>query len=121
MRNFRGEMSKIEGATHRSFEFDIYRINDFEEWKRIRTIRLIDYQKKLFFFGSSGLEIFHRKNGRKLVLETIEVYDVYMNPKEYGLCVLDKKEAYKKQYITLETLNTIDYISEKEDWDFSTN
>ena len=44
MRNFRNELTPIKGVTHRDFEFDIYQINDFEEWKKIRTIRLIDYQ-----------------------------------------------------------------------------
>jgi hypothetical protein len=120
MRDYRNEMEYIKDATHRNFEFDIYQINDFEEWKKIRTIRLIDYQKKLICGGSNGLKIYHRKNGRELKLVTIEVYDVYMNPEKYGVGDLDKKQAYKKKYITLETLNTINLISEKEDWDFST-
>jgi len=120
MRKFRTELEPIKNATHKEFEFDIYSINDFEEWKKIKTVKLIDYQKRLVCGGSMGLEIFHRKNGRKLDLVTIEVYDIYMNPEEYGVGNLDKKQAYKKKYITLETLNTIDRISEKEDWDFST-
>jgi len=120
MRNFRNELTPIKDATHRNFEFDIYRINDFEEWKKIRTIKLIDYQKKVVCGGSSGLEIFHRKNGRELDLVTIEVYDIYVDPEKSRFHGLDKKVAYKKQYITLETLNTILDIAENEDWNFYT-
>lgn len=120
MRDFRKELSSIKDATHRSFEFDIYRINDFEEWKKIRTVKLIDYQKKIVCGGSAGLEIYNRKNGKKLDLVTIEVYDIYMNPEKYVVGEIEKKQAYKKTYITLETLNTILSISENEDWDFST-
>lgn len=120
MRKYREEINTIKTANHKDFEFDVYKINEFEEWKKIKTVKLIDYQKKLVCGGSSGIEIFHRKNGRTLDLVTIEVYDIYMNPEIYGLVDLDKKLAYSKQYITLETLNTILYISEKEDWNFST-
>jgi hypothetical protein len=121
MRDYRSELNTIQDATHRNFEFDIYKINDFEEWKKIRTIKLVSYKKKLICGGSSGLKIFHRKNGRKLNLVTIETYDIYMNPEEYGIGELDKKQAYKLQYITLETLNTILDISREEDWDYDTH
>jgi len=121
MRNFRNEIYPIKDAIHKDFEFDIYKINEFEEWKKIRTVKLIDYQKRLVCGGSMGLKLFHRKNGRVLDLDTIEFYDVFMQPEKYGMENLDKKQAFKKTYITLETLNTIDLISEKEDWNFSTN
>lgn len=121
MRNFRNEIDPIKDVMHKDFEFNIYKINDFEEWKKIKTIKLIDYQKKLVCGGSTGLKLFHRKNGRILNLNTIELYDAFMDPEKYGLENLDKEQAFKKTYITLETLNTIGSISEREDWKFSTS
>ena len=41
-----------------------------------------------------------------------------MHPEQYGVEIIDKKQAFKKKYITLETLNTIYLIAEKEDWHY---
>jgi len=67
-RDYRAEINPITEATHKNFKFDIYKINEFEEWKKIKTIELINYSKKYNCGGSGGIEIFHSKNGRELGL-----------------------------------------------------
>ena len=59
-----------------------------------------------------------KKNGKKLTLSTVETYDIFMNPEQYGIETIDTKQAFKNNYITLETLNTIYLIAEKEDWHY---
>ncbi len=109
-RNYRNEINPIKNASHKSFKFDIYKINKFEEWKIIKTIELIHYDKKFESSGSMGGSIFHKKNGRELDLSTIETYDAFKEMK-------DVDSALNKNYITLETLNTLFWISDKEGWD----
>jgi len=109
-RDYRNEMNPIKNATHKSFKFDVYKINKFEEWQILKTIELINYDKKFKSGGSMGGSIFHRKNGKELNLSTIETYDIFMEIK-------DTDSALNKNYITLETLNTLFWISDKEDWD----
>lgn len=117
-RDYRNEMSPIKDATHQNFKFDIYKINEFEEWKKIKTVELINYSKKYSGGGSGGGEIFHKKNGKKLDLLTIETYDLVMHPEKYGTYVEDKAIFLKRNYITLETLNTIYRIADKNHWEF---
>jgi len=112
MRDYKNENNPIRDAVHKIFEFDIYKINSFEEWKKIRTVKLIDYKKIFSCSGSGGCEIYNRKNGKKLDLLTFETYDYIMKNGDINY----KQEFLKRNYITLETLNTIDLIAEKEDW-----
>lgn len=114
MRDYRNEMEPIKNATHKNLEFDIYRINKYEEWKKIKTVKLIDYRKKFECGGSGGCSIFNLKNGKELELLTVETYDLAMETKDRELI----KKFLKRNYITLETLNTIFQISEEESWDF---
>jgi hypothetical protein len=120
MRDYRNEMDYIKGATHKSFEFDIYKINKFEEWEKIKTIKLINYDKKFNCSGSGGCSIFNRKNGKELELLTIETWDIATNPEKYNIDLDEnsRKNILKKNYITLSTLNTIDLIAENENWDY---
>ena len=41
-----------------------------------------------------------------------------MHPEKYGTYVEDKAIFLKRNYITLETLNTIYRIADKNHWDF---
>jgi len=118
-RDYRNEITPISNATHQNFKFDIYKINEFEEWKRVKTIELINYAKRYNCGGSGGIEIFHSKNGRKLDLLTIETYDLVMYPERHGTYVEDKTIFLKRNYITLETLNTITDIADNEGWEWS--
>jgi len=118
MRDYRKEMNPIEKAEYKSFEFDIYKINKFEEWKKIKTLKLANYDKKFDGGGSGWCSLFNKKNGKKLVLFSIETYDMFMNPERYGVEIIDQKKAFKNNYITLETLNTIYLIAEKEEWHY---
>ncbi len=120
MRDYKNEVDPIENATHINFKFDIYRIDKFEEWKKIKTVELINYSKKWDFSGSAGCILFHKRNGKKLDLNTIETYDMYINPENYGIEIVNKNVAFKENYITLETLNTIDLIAENECWNYNT-
>ena len=43
---------------------------------------------------------------------------MFMNPERYGVEIIDQKKAFKNNYITLETLNTIYLIAEKEEWHY---
>ena len=118
-RDYRAEINPIKNATHQNFKFDIYKINEFEEWKKIKTVELINYAKIYIGGSSGGVEISHKRNGKKLDLLTIETYDIVMHPEIHGTYVEDKTIFFKKNYITLETLNTIYHIADNENWDFS--
>ena len=118
MRDYRNEMQPIKEAEYQSFEFDIYKINKFEEWEKIKTLKLANYAKKFEGGGSGWCSLFNKKNGGKLTLSTIETYDIFMHPEQYGIEIIDPKKAFKKNYITLETLNTIYLIAEKENWHY---
>ena len=115
-RDYRNEMSPIKDATHQNFKFDIYKINKFEEWKIIKTIELISYDKKFESGGSNWFNLFHKKNGKKLELSTIENYDMLTNPEKYGIELIGENLVFKHNYITLETLNTLWNISKNEEW-----
>jgi hypothetical protein len=119
MRDYRNELNPKKNATYENFKFDIYKINKLEEWKKIKTVKLINYAKKFYSSGSGGVNIYHKKNGQELDLCTIETYDIIMQPEKYGTYVEDKSIAFKKNYITLETLNTIDLIADREDWEIN--
>jgi hypothetical protein len=114
--NYENKIDPIKNVAYATFEFDIYKINEFREWKKLKTIKLINYQKKLNCSGSSGLTLFHKRNGKKLYLPTIETYDIYIKPEKYGVYEINKVNAFKMNYITLETLNTIIDISQNENW-----
>jgi len=118
-RDYRNEMNPIKDATHQNFKFDIYKINEFEEWRKIKAVELINYSKKYNCGGSGGIEIFHSKNGREVDLLTIETYDLVMHPERHSTYVEDKTIFFKKNYITLETLNTIIDIADNEGWQWS--
>jgi len=115
-RDYRNEINPIKGVTHQNFKFDIYKINKFEEWKIIKTIELINYDKKFESGGSNWLNLFHKKNGKKLELSTIENYDMLTNPEKYGIKLIGKNLVFKHNYITLETLNSLWNISKNEEW-----
>jgi hypothetical protein len=100
-------MYPIKEAEYQSFEFDIY-----------KTLKLANYDKKFEGGGSGWCSLFNKKNGKKLTLSTVETYDIFMNPEQYGIETIDTKQAFKNNYITLETLNTIYLIAEKEDWHY---
>ena len=116
-RDYRNEMNPIKDATHKNFKFDLYKINKFEEWKIVKTIELINYDKKFESGGSNWFNLFHKKNGKKLELSTIENYDMLTNPEKYGIELIGKNPVFQYNYITLETLNTLWNISKNEEWD----
>ena len=115
-RDYRAEIDPIKDATHQNFKFDIYKINKFEEWKKIKTVELINYAKIYIGGSSGGVELLHKRNGKKLDLLTIETYDIAMHPEIHDTYVKDKTIFLKKNYITLETLNTIYHIADNENW-----
>ena len=45
---------------------DIYKINKFEEWEKIKTLKLANYAKKFEGGGSGWCSLFNKKNGGKL-------------------------------------------------------
>ena len=87
------------------------------KWNNV--VELDNYSKKYNCGGSGGIEIFHSKNGRELDLLTIETYDLVMHPERHSTYVEDKTIFFKKNYITLETLNTIIDIADNEGWQWS--
>lgn len=95
MRNYKKEIEPIKEADYQNFEFDIYKINKTEEWTKIKTLKLADYNKKIYAAGSGWCGLFHKKNGQKLILSTAETYDIFMNPQLYGVEILDKKEVFR--------------------------
>ena len=118
MRNYREEVEPIKDMSHKIFKFDIYKINKFEEWRKIKTIELINYSKKFNSGGSGGGSLYHRKNGKELNLSTIETYDTIAEAEKYGIYIEDKSIAFQKNYITLKTLNTLYLIANEEEWCF---
>jgi len=118
MQNFRDHIEPDKEATYEDFEFYIYKINHNEEWSIKKRIKLSNYQKEFKCGGSGWAILFNKKNGRELYLSTVETYDMLRNPEAFGVELnCDKKEAYKRSYITLATINTLFLFYENGEMD----
>ena len=56
----------------------IYKLNAKKEWKLKKEIDLENYTY-CQYGGSSGIDLFHKKGGRKLSLSTEETYDMIID------------------------------------------